>query len=76
MMGTTILYSYLIFITIAIFYISKKGTFYIFSPFIFIYISLAVNDVVPLLQYDDLAPDNLWYVTTLQLSSILFFLYI
>ncbi|WP_287767003.1 hypothetical protein [Bacteroides sp.] len=77
MMGTTILYSYLIFITIAIFYISKKGTFYIFSPFIFIYISLAVNDVVPLLQYDDLAPDNLWYVTTFTaiINIVFFFIY-
>lgn len=63
-----ILYFYIAFIIFFTFYFSHKGVFYIFSPFITIYLAFAVDDVIPLIAAlsTDIVeiPDNLKYVTT------------
>lgn len=63
-----ILYFYIVFIIFFTLYFSRKGVFYIFSPFITIYLAFAVNDVIPLIAAlsTDIVeiPDNLKYVTT------------
>jgi hypothetical protein len=63
-----ILYFYIAFILFFTFDFSRKGVFYIFSPFITIYLAFAVNDVIPLiaaLSTDIIEiPENLKYVTT------------
>lgn len=76
-MDFTLLYIYLIFIAAASVWLSWKGTFYIFSPFITIYISHAVGGIVPLLLYDDVVPRNQIYVTwtTTIINMVTFFIF-
>lgn len=75
-----ILYFYIAFIIFFTFYFSHKGVFYIFSPFITIYLAFAVDDVIPLIAAlsTDIVeiPDNLKYVTTTTAIINIFSLFI
>lgn len=48
-------------------YLSHQGVFYVFSPFVVIYLSFAISDVVPILMCNSIRalPQNIIYVTTL-----------
>ncbi len=61
-----ILYLYIAFVVYWGIKISRSNAFYIYSPFIIIYLQFAVMDVVPLLMNinDAYIPNNLKFVTT------------
>lgn len=62
----TVLYANIAFTIFLLFYLSKKGTLYVFSPAIFIYVGFVVNDIIPLLTFSNMGiyiPSNIVYVT-------------
>lgn len=71
-------YTYLIVIIYLIFYHSKNGTLYIFSPLIIIYTNFAVNDIIPLLILENAEPitNNVYTVTAITSIINLLFLFL
>lgn len=59
-------------------WISKRGTLYIFSPIIALYVPLAVNDVIPLLMMEHMEaiPSNIYNVVTVTVIANILLLFI
>lgn len=56
---------YLVWVVYTSILLSRKGRFYIFSPFVVVYLGFAVSDIIPLLMYDSAGslPSNIPFVT-------------
>ncbi|MCD7924067.1 MAG: hypothetical protein LUI85_04965, partial [Bacteroides sp.] len=70
-------YLYLVIIISLLIWVSKRGTLYIFSPVIALYLPLAVNDIIPLLllEHVETIPSNIYSVVVLSVIANILLLF-